>query len=191
MVERTKQTDRSENVKAKVLACLATAGVVALAVLAPNAVQLLRYTKNNSRRRARYLAYVNSMFGRLENQGLIKLASRDGKKFARLTAKGQQTLDRYRLRTLQFRHRSRWNGQWHLVIFDIKEWKRRERDQLRRELVTFGFQRLQNSVWITPWDCQEFVTLLKTSFGLGRQVLYIVAKQVEDEISWKERFGLP
>jgi phenylacetic acid degradation operon negative regulatory protein len=50
---------------------------------------------------------------------------------------------------------SLWDGQWRLVIFDIAERRRVERNLLRHQLRRRGFGCLQDSVWITPHPLDE------------------------------------
>lgn len=54
-----------------------------------------------------------------------------------------------------------WDGLWRLVIFDIKEIKKKMRDLFREKLKELGFAQLQKSVWITPHnfltDMKEFI----------------------------------
>lgn len=47
-----------------------------------------------------------------------------------------------------------------IVIFDIPENKRRSRDWLRHELIDFGFEFVQQSVWFGPSLPKEFITYL-------------------------------
>lgn len=46
--------------------------------------------------------------------------------------------------------RRRWNGRWHLVLFDLPNAQTKLRDRLRRYLRSCNFGYLQNSVWISP-----------------------------------------
>ena len=47
-----------------------------------------------------------------------------------------------------------------IIIFDIPEKKRRYRDWLRTELVGFGFEQVQKSVWFGPPLPKEFLQYL-------------------------------
>ncbi len=47
-----------------------------------------------------------------------------------------------------------------IIIFDIPEKKRRYRDWLRIELVNFGFEQIQKSVWFGPSLPKNFVEYL-------------------------------
>ena len=39
-----------------------------------------------------------------------------------------------------------------MIIFDIPEKRRQDRDLLRDALVDMGYQKLQQSVWVCPYD---------------------------------------
>jgi DNA-binding transcriptional regulator PaaX len=77
-----------------------------------------------------------------------------------------------------------------VIIFDISEGKRGLRDRLRYFLVTMGFLRLQASVWVFPYDCSEFISLLKADLKIGRDVLYMVVDSIECDDNLKRSFGL-
>src|SRR6185503_17602918 len=68
------------------------------------------------------------------------------------------------------------DGIWKLIIFDIPESKRKVRNILRQRLVSLGFKKWQNSIWVTPYalapqieaELQElakrfFIRLIKTT----------------------------
>ena len=84
-----------------------------------------------------------------------------------------------------------WDGKWRLVIVEIPEKKRGVRDRIRGLVVRLGFLRLQDSVWVYPYDCEELVTLLKTDLKIGRAVLYIIADAIEFDRPLRAHFGLP
>ena len=48
--------------------------------------------------------------------------------------------------------RERWGGSWYVMVYDVPENNRRDRDHLRRLLVQNRCGCLQNSVWISPRD---------------------------------------
>jgi CRISPR-associated endonuclease Cas2 len=48
-----------------------------------------------------------------------------------------------------------------MVIFDIPEKKRKYRDWLRYELIEFGFELIQKSVWFGPTLSKEFIIYLQ------------------------------
>ena len=54
-----------------------------------------------------------------------------------------------------------------------------------------GFLRLQDSVWVYPYDCEDFVALLKADLRLGREMLYIIAEKIENDGWLRQEFNLP
>ena len=84
-----------------------------------------------------------------------------------------------------------WDGKWRVVIFDVHEKQRKKRDRLRAELATVGFRRLQDSVWIYPFDCEEMLALLKLDVKLGRDVLYFITDKMEGDDYLRRLFSLP
>ncbi len=45
-------------------------------------------------------------------------------------------------------------GKWLMVFFDVPETLRRQRDQFRGVLKSLGFEQVQRSVWVTPYQVQ-------------------------------------
>jgi len=45
-------------------------------------------------------------------------------------------------------------------------------------------------MWIYPYDCEDFLALLKTDFRMGRNVLYIIADRVEADKKLRQHFNL-
>ena len=60
-----------------------------------------------------------------------------------------------------------WDKKWRLVIFDIPEKKKPAREALREKLKDLGFAKLQDSVWVTPFPCENEIKLIKLVFNLS------------------------
>jgi len=88
------------------------------------------------------------------------------------------------------KRRRRWDKRYRLVMFDIPQERRNTRDRLRFLMREFGFLRLQDSVWVSPYDCEELVALIKAELRVGNDVLYAVVEQIGNEKRIKSHFGL-
>ncbi|OGG71302.1 hypothetical protein A3F27_02275 [Candidatus Kaiserbacteria bacterium RIFCSPHIGHO2_12_FULL_53_13] len=183
---RVRRRARKQNIQEAVLKTIAGVGILALAMAAPNTLRLLKYT-SLGRSRGRYR--INSVLSRLVERGEIAKTLRDGRVGFSLTAKGRARLARLEFGEQDLRKR-KWDGRWRIVIFDIPERYRRARDLLRGTLVSIGFCKLQDSVWVYPHDCEDLIALLKTDFSVGKHVLYIVGDHVEGDWKLKKHFGL-
>lgn len=183
--------ERRTKVKQAVLTVLVIGGVLALAAVAPNTIQLLKYVIRSPRQRATRSFYIKSVVRKMADAGLLTLAkNHQGQTVVRLTDMGHRELKRYDSSLQSIPKPQRWDGKYRLIIFDIKEWKRTIRDELRRWLKHLGFVRLQNSVWVYPYPCREIVVLLKAHFKIGKEVLYITAEEIENDRWLRREFSL-
>ena len=110
----------------------------------------------------------------LKKEKLIKgKKNYEGLVLVSLTEKGMLRAINYRFRRLGNK-REKWDGKWRMVFFNIPESRRKGRDALRYRLKTAGFYKLQESVFIFPYECEreirDFIKLFKMEkyvrFGL-------------------------
>ncbi|MDZ4229346.1 MAG: CRISPR-associated endonuclease Cas2 [Patescibacteria group bacterium] len=112
---------------------------------------------------------------RLIRIGQIQQLIIDGQVQLRLTGAGRELLLK-NFPVLQLQGKT-WDGFWRIVIFDIPESKRKQRDALRRALKKMGFGRLQDSSYISPHELsQPFLDWLQAK-GLPGSVIILEAKQ--------------
>ena len=102
---------------------------------------------------------------RMIKTGYIERIIKDGKPYLRLLSAGREKLVRdFPLLKLQ---KKKWDGVWTIVVFDIAEASRYQRDLLRRKLLELGFGMYQRSVYISPFDfvedLKEFIENYKLS----------------------------
>ncbi|MBI2482259.1 MAG: CRISPR-associated endonuclease Cas2 [Candidatus Vogelbacteria bacterium] len=177
--------EKKADLKMAVLAVVATSGLLLWAAVAPNTLQLLKSI--NKKGKKRRLSYINNqVISKLITDGLLE--NKEGK--VNLTPKGEIVLGKYELGERGIKKPKKWDGKYHLIIFDIKERRRKVRDELRLWLERLGFVRLQNSVWVYPYDCQEVVALLKADLAIGKDVIYLTSDYIENDIWLKRKLGL-
>jgi len=186
-VERRQHKNKTAEV---ILKIAAAGGLTTVALLAPNALQVLAPMITGSRA-SRRQSYIKTAASRLVKKGLLKSTKNDqNQTVVRLTPKGEQELERYELEERKIVVPKKWDGKYRVIIFDIKEGRRTTRDELRTWLADLGFVRLQNSVWVHPYECQEIVSLLKSRFKIERDVLYLVVESIENDKWIKKHFEL-
>lgn len=86
----------------------------------------------------------------LENGDVEKII-RNGTTAFSLTLKGFRTVSLKFLKQHQGL-KNRWDGKWRIIIFDVPETNRRERDRLRSVLKRFSFGKITNSVYVSPFN---------------------------------------
>jgi len=107
-----------------------------------------------------------------------------------LTFDGKKLLERWQRTDFKLIKPKKWDKKWRIIIFDIPERKKRIRDEIRNILTNAGFERLQDSVWVYPYDCEDIIGLLKTDYGVGLEMLYIIADQIENDKYLRMDFDL-
>ncbi len=170
-----------------ILITVASAGILAVAVLAPNALQILKpFIKNKKKYNLKY--YLNQKTKKLVKAGFLKIDKEDGKQFLSLTEKGERKLRYYQV--IEKKKNIKWDGKWRIVIFDVWENTRSKRNLLRMEIKEFGFIQLQRSVWIYPYECAEFIELLKTDLSFGKNIRYMIVEELDHDEKLRKYFKL-
>jgi len=177
---------KKKNIQRAILNSISTVGILSVALLAPNVLSILRPLKIDKN----FNPNTNRSLSRLISLGLVIFVEKHGKKFLRLTEKGKLKLMTLEKDDFKFNKPLKWDKKWRIVIFDIPQRRRLQRDRLRFTLKQIGFIKLQHSVWVYPYDCEELVTLLKLDFKVGKEILYIIAEKIENDKLLKKYFKL-
>jgi CRISPR-associated endonuclease Cas2 len=81
-----------------------------------------------------------------------------------------------------------WDGKWRIVIFDIPENKRKLRNYFRKILDDLNFIKLQNSVWVSPYDNFVDLKMVIENLGIKNNVIFILSIAIENENIIIKRF---
>jgi len=127
---------------------------------------------------------------RLKRRGLIHFVRGSRGWRLELTSKGHKELRAFEIKEKIIKKPKRWDGKWRMVIFDIEEKNRFRRDQVRKSLVAMGFYRLQDSVWVYPYECEEILELLRTNYGVRYEALYLRTEYLSKDEYLREHFNL-
>jgi len=182
--KKNSKRNRKENLQKIILNTIAVAGVISIGLVAPNVIGAMGKLGilPNPRRKE----YVASSASKLVKRGLLKFE--DG--YYQLTTQGEKILRRWELVDYKLERPKKWDGKWRMVIFDIPEKKKKIRKQISELFGQAGLHRLQDSVWVYPYDCEEIIGLLKTDFGIGKDLLYIIANEIENDRHLRTEFNL-
>jgi len=177
---------KRQDIQQIVLATVSIAGLLALAAIAPNAVQALKLFGFDPKKRQKEI--MVRARDRLIEKGLLE-RNKDG--FVAITPKGKKRLNDLEIKNLKIEKPKRWDGRWRVLIFDIPEKMRVVRNKIRLSLLNIGFLMLQNSVWIYPYDCEDYVSLLKADSKIGKKLLYLIVDTLEYDKNYRTAFDLP
>ena len=167
-----------------VLNTLLAVGVITVAVVAPNALQIFQYLdpKNSDERRR-----VKQSIRHLERQKFIK-GTQDG--YFELTSKGRLKAMRHQIETTRIPRQKNWGGKWWIIMFDVPEEKKMARRAIYYALKRIGCVQYQKSVFITPFPCRKEIDFIGECFGVRKHMRLVTADYLEEENRFKKIFGL-
>lgn len=173
------------------LRSFAVAGVVSVALVAPRMIRLLKQLDRPARNRSQLYRRIQQGIARLQEEGLVSVSGERGKRRVVITDKGREMMERIEFGEYEIPQKAFWDGKWRVLIFDVSERRRRVRNQLRRLLDGAGFVRIQDSVWVYPYPCDEFIGLVRAHLksGVG-ELRSFVAEALESDKPLREHFRL-
>ncbi len=184
-----RQAKASAAVIAKgLLVLVAIAGVVTVAAVAPNlfaAVGRIKkrrrfYDKHQFQRAVRYLKKEKYIAVDRENEGYE----------IKLTDEGADIIFARSLKDLKIEQEGNWDGRWRMVIFDIPDRHKWARDAFRRKLQEMGFYRLQESVFIYPYECEKEISFLTMLYNIPEYVRLVRSSDLSYDTDVKNLFSL-
>lgn len=115
----------------------------------------------------------------LKRKRLVEyMSSKDDEDTYRFTNTGKAKLKKFIFDELTIPTPERWDGQMHLIMFDIPHSKRNARDALRRKLQMLGCFQLQKSVWAHPFPCHEEIMYVADIFGVANNIEIVATKNL-------------
>ncbi|OHA66709.1 MAG: hypothetical protein A3C82_00605 [Candidatus Wildermuthbacteria bacterium RIFCSPHIGHO2_02_FULL_47_12] len=174
-----------------ILLWLITGSAVVLAASSPYFIRNIMsgLEKRNRKPYSNKKAY--DTFYRLQKEGCINFARQKNQLYVSLTEKGKRRAGVYQINDLQLHKSKQWDGLWRVVIFDIKEKHRIKREALRGFLKRLEFYPLQQSVWLSPYECRDEVRLLKDFFGFqDEEVRLLITGDIENDSKLRKHFQL-
>ncbi len=126
------------------------------------------------------LQSIYNCFWRLKHFGYIEEFVEGKEGYLELTKKGRVRFARYGLAP-KFLRPKRWDGKWRVLIYDVPEKDRKQRDRLKHHLEAIGFLPLQQSVYIFPFECTSEVQEALEFYRLAGKAVLLLAETLEGE----------
>lgn len=184
--DNARKRRKRQKIQETVLAVIGAAGVISVTMMAPNVLQALPHLMGKDQYRLKFKA--KSALGRLLIKGHVR---KNAKGLLEITEAGRRELLIEEARRLEPAYtKRRWDKQFRLVMFDIPQTRRRTRDRLREMMTAFGFLRLQDSVWVSPYDCEDLIALVKAELKVGKDIIYAVVREIENDRWIRDHFNL-
>jgi len=178
------QRKKKRDLQKLILETITISGALSIALVAPNVIGVMK--KYDLLPFKRQEESINRARNRLIKKGL--LTRKNG--FLRMTPSGIKVFEKMQIYGHGLPKPKRWDRRWRVLIFDIPDYRKGLRAKVRRSLHAVGFVLLQKSVWIYPYDCEDFIAMLKADFKIGKDMRYLIADTIEYDAPYRERFGL-
>ena len=129
-----------------------------------------KYKDEKKRKRFADMVY------RLQKNGYLKKLRVKDKTAIMLTPKGLDKIFTIKIKTTPRKKRK--DEKWQMVLFDIPEEKRKNRDLFRKGLQYLGHKKLQKSIWVCPYDVLKETKNLIKRYKLGEHVELLLVKKI-------------
>jgi len=117
----------------------------------------------------------------LVESGLAEVYNSENKKYLKITKKGKNKLNCIKLEGKETLVSTSWDGFWRIIILDIPENRKSEREALRYLLKKANFICVKNTVWISPFPYENLFTNIKKDLDLETELMIIVTNKLDPE----------
>ena len=117
----------------------------------------------------------------LINAGYAEMLDSGRENYLRLTKKGKAKLDTIRLEGDDTLVPRAWDGLWRIIILDLGEERKPEREALRYLLKKANFVCVKNTVWISHLPYEHLFENIKKDLGLTTELMIIVTEKLDPE----------
>lgn len=147
-------------------------------------VPVRKYREQREFERSAFLEKVRY----LKKQGLIENFIEGKERYIEITPKGLKRIDQIKFDALRIDRSVNWDGKWRVVIFDIPEERHLERDVFRFHLGKLGFQKVQESVYVYPFECTDIINELASRHRITDYTLIMISDIIQGEEDFIEYF---
>lgn len=173
-----------------VLKLLAAGAILTTVVLFPGIAAVAPLIEAEKRRRERKewekfnLWRLRQVIKRLESQKIVEIKD----DVVKITNRGKKRLLKFNLDNIKLKGKT--DGKWRLIIYDIANLKKPQRELFRETLKRLKFLGLQESVYLTPFVCDDEIEYLRQLFDIGDEVVVLRVEGIENEQAYNRYFGI-
>lgn len=185
---------KQKSLSKKILEGLLITGAVFIAASSPYFAFHLSRNFSKILRQRKYLkakqAKFDNSFYYLKRRGYLNIEKKNKQIYISLTEEGRKKAGKYLIDDLKIKEPKKWDKKWRIVIFDIPTLTNIKRAAFRGKLKELGFYKLQQSVWVYPYDCEREIEFLKEFFGLNQRELNLIVGEIKRDEFLRRTFKL-
>lgn len=164
-------------------------GDITAAIVTSGMSSRLAHKKLNEFQKKRLEYQTKRSLAELVKRGLIETIVKSGEPHYRFPA-NSAALRSLQFETLTLQKRARWDGVWHMVIFDIPERYAKARRAISKKVVDVGALRLQDSVFVYPFSWKDEIEFTAVTFKVLPYIRYIEARSIDGSDKLERYFGV-
>lgn len=115
----------------------------------------------------------------LVDGGFAELHDSGHQSYARLTKEGKKRLNNILISGEEALINPNWDGFWRIILLDLPENRKAERESLRYLLKKAGFICLKNSAWISPFPYEYLFENIKKDLSLTTELVIITTNKID------------
>jgi len=162
-------------------------GTLALSLVAPKSVIAFKsvlsfINKNYKRKREMRPSELKKIFMKMKREQLV-----DYKEFSngdveiKILKKGIKKVLINNFDKIQFKIPKKWNKKFYVIIFDIPNSYKKQRDLFVNKLKELNFYQLQKSVYVFLYPPQEIIDFLASILDIAPYIRILEASRIENE----------
>ncbi|OGL36692.1 hypothetical protein A3A68_02550 [Candidatus Saccharibacteria bacterium RIFCSPLOWO2_01_FULL_48_13] len=159
------------------LRVIGAAGIIGVAVVAPNALQgldvLMGKKKKTNRSQNQRVLYE------LKRQKLVSVDHQEGGYRFKLTKNGAKRLAQLELDNINIPSPKKWDKKWRIISFDIPVQSTPQRAVLVHHLSKYDFLMLQRSTWAHYAPCFKQIQQITDYYGLTNYCAFIEVSEID------------
>lgn len=117
----------------------------------------------------------------LAETGFVDIIDSGHQSYAKLTPKGKNKLNSMKLMGDEALVSATWDGFWRIIILDLPEERKAERESLRYLLKKANFVCIKNTVWISPHPYENLFANIKKDLSLTTELMILVTDKLDPE----------
>ena len=127
----------------------------------------------------------------LKSRGYVRILSDSPKGMkVEITRAGERVVKHVDITALKLFSPPTWDQKWRVIVFDVPNYKSKNRAAFREKIKELGFQLVQKSVWVYPHESREAIMILRKFYDIEDYVTYLETTHSEDEDKWLRNFHM-
>lgn len=144
-------------------------------------VQAVLEERETKKRKVKPRYVINRAIKQMVEGEMVAEYHTEQSSFLSLSPAGRHKLRNIKLSSKSHLVSTTWDGYWRMVILDVPESQKKQRDAIRYVLKKAQFVQIKNSVWITPFPLEHMMINMKEDLQLHEELMVIVTNKLDPD----------